>query len=261
MRGVPTSLTFDEHLAALGASGSRLVAAAVATGLDAPVPTCPAWDVRALLAHQTMVHRWAAAVVRGDDPDSVPNQTTIRETVEDLPTYYRDGLAMIGMALRTASDDLAAMTFLNDAPTPRRFWARRQAHETTIHLVDALSAQLGRLPTAAEVLVPPSFAIDGIDELVRGFFTRGKSKLWTGTDEVLVVAPTDADRRWVLRVGERLTVDEGDGPDGSLDGATTLSGTAVELYLGLWNRGDAVVASGDPSALERWGASQRVRWS
>jgi len=258
---VPTSLTFDEHLAALGASGSRLVATAVATGLEAPVPSCPAWNVRALLAHQTMVHRWAAATVRGTDPDEVPNQTTIRETVDDLPTYYRDGLAMIGMALRTAPDDLKAMTFLNDAPPPRQFWVRRQAHETTIHLIDAMSANLGRLPTAAEALVSSAVAVDGIDELVRGFFTRGRSKLWTGTDEVVVVAPTDAERRWVLRVGERLTVDEGNGPDGEIAGATTLSGTAVELYLGLWNRGDAIVASGDGTAVERWRSTQRVSWS
>ena len=42
-----------------------------AAGADAPVPTCPGWTVRDLLAHQGMVHRWATAVVRGDDPAGV----------------------------------------------------------------------------------------------------------------------------------------------------------------------------------------------
>ena len=41
---MPTSLTFDDHLTALDAAGSRLVELAEKAGLDAPVPTCPAWD-------------------------------------------------------------------------------------------------------------------------------------------------------------------------------------------------------------------------
>lgn len=34
------------------------------------------------------------------------------------------------------------------------FWARRQVHETTIHMVDALAAWLGRLPTAPDADLP-----------------------------------------------------------------------------------------------------------
>jgi hypothetical protein len=99
---VGTSLTFDEHVAALEAAGTRLVALAVDAGLDAPVPTCPAWTADALLAHQAMVHRWAAAQVRGDDPAGVPDETTIRTTVTDLPGYYREGHAGLLDALRGA---------------------------------------------------------------------------------------------------------------------------------------------------------------
>ncbi len=274
---MPTSLTFDDHLAALGAAGAHLIEHAEAAGFDAPVPTCPAWDVRALVAHQTMVHRWATAVIRGDDPDAVPNQTTIRATLDDLGAYYRDGLAALGLALRTAPADLAAMTFLNDAPPPRDFWARRQAHETTVHGVDALAASLGRAPTAAEASISPQLAVDGIDELLRGFFTRGRSKLHTGSDEVIVVTTTDAPRRWVLRVGERLTVDTGDGEDvdravdqrddqdvaadPSAPRVSSVTGAAADVYLALWNRGQSadVVTAGDAAA--RWATTQRVRWS
>ena len=45
-----------------------------------------------------------------------------------------------------APDDVEALVFLNDAPAPREFWARRQCHETTMHAVDALAASLGRPP-------------------------------------------------------------------------------------------------------------------
>ena len=184
---MPSSLTFDEHVTALETAGGRLVAFAEDAGMDAPVPTCPAWTADALVAHQAMVHRWATAHVRGDDPATVPNQTEIRTTVADLPGYYREGLAGLTAALRAASPDLDAMTFLNDAGRPREFWARRQAHETTIHMVDAMAAKLGRPPTVDEAEIEPALAVDGIDELVRGFFTRGRSKLYDGSEYTVAV--------------------------------------------------------------------------
>jgi uncharacterized protein (TIGR03083 family) len=257
---MPTSLTLDDHLAALDAAGSRLVELAEKAGLEAPVPTCPAWTAQALLAHQAMVHRWAVANIRGDDANAVPNQTEIRTTVEDLPAYYRDGHAGLLAALRAAPDDLAALTFLNDAPPPREFWARRQAHETTIHMVDALAAALGRLPAAVEVDVDPALAADGIDELLRGFFTRGRSKLFDGEEFAIAVETSDPDRRWVVRVAERLTVDPDDGA-GADDVAATITGSAAEVYLGLWNRGVEFRVAGPAELLDRWRATQRVSWN
>jgi uncharacterized protein (TIGR03083 family) len=256
---MPTTLPFEDHVAALDSAGSRLVELAEKAGLDAPVPTCPAWAVDALVAHQAMVHRWAAAHVRGEDPDGLPNQTDIRTEVTDLPGYYREGHATLVQALRDAPADLVAMTFLKDASAPREFWARRQAHETTIHMVDALAAALGRFPTASEVDVDAALAADGIDELLRGFFTRGRSKLFDGEEYVIAVEALDARRRWVLQVAERLTV----APDGAAgdEGAATITGSAAEVYLALWNRGEEVGVAGRPEVLERWRATQRVGWS
>ena len=125
---MPTSLTFAQHLAVLSAAGPRLAALAADAGPTAPVPTCPAWDANALLAHQAMVHRWATAIVTGTDPDDVPTQTELRSHA-DLAAYYREGLAALVDALSTAPEDLDVMTFLKDPPAPRHFWARRQAHE------------------------------------------------------------------------------------------------------------------------------------
>ena len=100
------------------------------------------------------------------------SQTAIRTTIDDLPGYYLEGHAALLEALRAAPPDLRAMRFLNDAPPPREFWARRQAHETTVHAVDALAAKLGRWPRADETDVEPRSRIDGLDELLRGFFTQ-----------------------------------------------------------------------------------------
>jgi len=258
---MPTSLTLNDHLAALDGAGSRLVELAEKAGLEASVPTCPAWTARALLAHQAMVHRWAAANVRGEDANAVPSQTEIGTTIEDLPAYYREGQAALLGALRAAPADLAAPTFLNDAPPPREFWARRQAHETTIHMVDALAAALGRAPTADEVDIDVALAVDGIDELLRGFFTRGRSKLFDGEEYVFAVEAADADRRWVVRVAERLTVDPDDVSVGADDVAARITGNAAELYLGLWNRGDEFEVAGPPDLLGRWRTTQRISWN
>ena len=63
---MPTLLSLDDHLEALVRRGAALGEAAAAAGLEAKVPTCPAWDVTDLLLHQGMVHRWAAANLRGE---------------------------------------------------------------------------------------------------------------------------------------------------------------------------------------------------
>jgi uncharacterized protein (TIGR03083 family) len=256
---MPTSLTFAEHVDVIGSSGARLADLATVAGAEAPVPTCPDWRVADLVAHQAMVHRWANAHVHGDDPDAVAGEAEILASTDDLIAYYRDGLAALVDALRSARPDIQALTFLNDAPPPREFWARRQAHETTIHMVDALAASLGRMPAADEVGIAPAVAVDGIDELLRGFFTRGRSKLYDGSEYTLAVAPTDVPRRWKLNVAERLTVEPGDPDCDAADAAIT--GSASQLYLALWNRGDETHAVGRADVVERWRATQRVTWN
>jgi uncharacterized protein (TIGR03083 family) len=256
---MPTSLMFAEHVDIIDRSGTRLADLAKAAGAEAPVPTCPDWRVADLVAHQAMVHRWAAAHVRGDDPGAVAGKAEILASTDDRIGYYRDGLAALVDALRSARPDIEALTFLNDAPPPRDFWARRQAHETTIHMVDALAASLGRVPSAEEADVAPAVAVDGIDELLRGFFTRGRSKLYDGSEYTLAVAPTDVPRRWLLNVAERLTVEPGDRPGAAAD--ATITGTAAQAYLALWNRGDEADAVGRADVLERWRATQRVTWN
>ena len=262
---VATSLTFDEHLHVLRASGDRLADIASSVDESTRVPTCPAWTVRKLLAHQTMVHRWATATVTGADPEAVPAQTEIVATVDDILDYYRSGLDLLVNALAEASRDLDVMTFLNDAPAPRHFWARRQAHETTMHMVDALAAALGVPPTADEAAIVPNVAVDGIDELLCGFFTRGRSKLFDGEEFTVLVRPSDGERAWLVQVAERLTTKPVRAADDAIadggDGAVSLAGTAAELYLGLWNRGDEITVSGQPDLLDRWRAVQRITWS
>ena len=106
-------------------------------------------------------------------------------------------------AIEAADEDVRTIVFLNDAPSPRRFWARRQCHETTMHAVDALSASLGRRPVATDSWIDPVLARDGIDELLGGFLTRNHSRLRCEEPTTVLVVPTDADESWRLDVSMR----------------------------------------------------------
>ncbi|HEU4568460.1 MAG TPA: maleylpyruvate isomerase family mycothiol-dependent enzyme [Marmoricola sp.] len=250
-----TSLTFDELGDGIGDGWMVLRDNANRVGFEAPVPTCPGWTVRHLVAHQGMIHRWAASVVCGYDLDT---DAVEREgmTVRDLLTWLDDGAKNLLQALADAPDDLEVWFFLHGAPPPKVAWARRQCHETTMHAVDARSAVLGRRPVAADTWIRPRLAVDGIDELLAGFLPRRSSRLRSATPRTVLVEATDTGDTWTLAVSEDPVVttrDRASTPD------VVLRGTAVQLYLGLWNRGDEI--TGDDEFLEEWRRSVTVTWS
>ena len=255
---MPTLLSIDDHLAALVRSGAALGEAAAAAGLDARVPTCPAWDVTQLVIHQGMVHRWAAANLRGErDHDTSASQAEGKAAAR-LLDWYSQGLAALVDTVRATGEDAKAMVFLRDAPSPRRFWARRQAHETTIHSVDATSAARRRWPTSADVDVAPALATDGIDELLMGFITRGSGPLHAAEPYTVLVRTDDTGHAWTLRISH--------GPIVTTPGETerpqaVFSGTAVQLYLSLWNRADDITSNGRSDLVDQWRRQIRIRWS
>jgi len=243
----------ERHLAGLRTAVDALADHAEAAGLGAAVPTTPDWDVRRLVAHQGLVHRWATGAILGQRID---DDATEREGLQadDPVAWLRSGAARLATTIQEAPDDLDALVFLADAPPARRFWARRQCHETTIHAVDALSADLGRYPRAADTWIDDDLALDGIDELLTGFLPRPISRLRTDDPTTVAVLPDDSERRWLVTVSERPPVTTRGEGDRSAD--VVLVGSAVALYLTLWNRSDEVSADG----LGLWSENVRVSW-
>ena len=113
------------------------------------------------------------------------------------------------------------------------------------------------MPTAAEAAIDLDVALDGIDELLCGFFTRGRSKIFDGTEYDVDVVPTDS--RPAVDGARRRADDRRRGTGG--DAPVRIAGPADAIYLALWNRGDEVEVTGDDGLLDRWRAAQRVRWS
>ena len=246
-------MDIETHVKAIQEHGVALGDAAERAGLDAAVPTCPDWSVRDLVGHQGQVHRWAASYV-------ATGNTEPSNSLEDVPgdaallDWFREGHAGLVDAINRAPADLACWAFL-PAPSPLAFWARRQAHETTIHHVDAESA------AGARIEVDPALAVDGIDELLLGFYSRGRGRLIA--DPALTLGlratdgqPTDA---WTVVIGP-----EGrDVTRGEATGDCVVSGSASDLYQFLWNRRshDGLSVDGDPAVLDLWQEKARITWS
>lgn len=268
----------EEHLAGLRAAVDAFAADVGAAGLEARVPTAPAWTVRKLIAHLGMVHRWAGANLRGE-PSHPPTWNAEGQATDDPVGWLLEGAEALRATLAEAPDDVTARVFLKDAPAPRVFWARRQCHETTIHAVDARAARLGGLPSPADTTIADAVALDGIDEVLTGFITRGSTR-FSGVDPVrLHVTPTGHDREWsvLIRDGAATTTRTGPGAanaartgpgdaagdeDAAGDNETeaVLSGSPVRLYLALWNRTGADAVEDPTGFLEVWRDRVRVRW-
>ena len=272
-----------EHIDALRREGALLADVAAAADLDTPVPTCPRWRLHDLLRHLGGVHRWATvhvAEARRRPLDDAEEAVVMAAPTDDdaLVDWFRDGHAKLVGALEAAPPDLDCWSFL-PAPSGLAFWARRQAHETAIHRADAQSHG----GQAAITPYDPAFAIDGLDEMLLGFAARRRRPRAddpppNAEPVTLGLEATDTGSRWLASIGpERVEVsansgDGGNGPDGDDgDGPTngdpgdadcSVRASASDLYLLLWNRRDrdGLEVAGDPSVLDLWSKTIRVRW-
>jgi uncharacterized protein (TIGR03083 family) len=247
-------MDLDRHLAGVRAALVAFAAHASAAGPGAMVPTTPDWDVRRLVAHQGLVHRWATAMILGEPIDEDAVELEGLEAADQVAWLCAGGERLVSV-LEEAPDDLQTLVFLADAPAPRQFWGRRQCHETTIHAVDALAADLGRYPVAADTWVERDLALDGIDELLTGFLPRPRSRLRTPDPTTVAVLPDDAEERWLVTVSEHPPATRRGAGDEEAD--VVLRGSAVALYLTLWNRSDEVEADG----FGLWADHAGVSWS
>ena len=200
-------------------------AATLATGtLEAPVPACTPWDLRALTWHMGNIHRWARDAMRvgrgAEDAEGGPAERA------PLTSWFREGADALVRSLRSSDPAAECWTF---GPKPRTFafWFRRQAHETAMHAWDAARSQ------GAQGNFELPFALDGIDEVVGMFFPRQVRLQRIGPlSRSLALEPSDAPQtRWVLAT-------DGAGPESTplASAPATIRGPANALLLLLWAR-------------------------
>lgn len=217
----PTVLTVDRYVASLRRDAETLTDVLRAADSATPVPDCPGWTLLDLGRHLASVHRWAQEIVTTGDKAEEPEAPTDPAT---LVAWFVEGADLLATALREVDPVRPTWSF---GPPPRlaSFWPRRQAHETAMHLGDALRA-VGR---ADEAVQPPDLAADGVDEVVTVFFPRqvrfGRTEpLTAGVRLELSDVPGAS---WVLA---------GDGTDPGAAWSATVRGPAYDVLLALWGR-------------------------
>ncbi|MFD4467599.1 maleylpyruvate isomerase N-terminal domain-containing protein [Rhodococcus sp. NPDC058505] len=225
-------MTPDEHVAVLRAEGMRL-AAMPPDALGAPVPTVPGWTLERVIRHTGKVHRWVTGVLAAGPGATLAGSADAPPLPHGpgcLPAY-RESLDALLAELSGSDVDRAAPTLTG--PGTVRFWARRQAHEVTVHRVDAADAvhAAGGRPPAP---VDPRCAADGVDEWARLMLPRavpqipntlhGKSVHLHGTDT--------PDAELLLAFGaDGVRVEAGHGRS-----TVAIRGTAEDLLLTMWRR-------------------------
>lgn len=222
--------------------------------LDAPVPSCPEWDLGKLTRHAGSVHRWVAHLIstRATEPVSprvvdlaLPEQRT------GLPGWLAAGASPLRAAL--ATDPAGAVWTWGEGGTVG-WWARRMLHETTVHRMDA------QLALGLEPEVAPAVAFDGIEEFLGNLpaFALDNIK-GLNTGESLHLHATDGPGEWTIHLTE-------DGFTWSSEhgkATVALRGALTDLLLLVYGRrrphdADRFEAFGDLAVADRWLAATQL---
>jgi hypothetical protein len=124
-----------------------------------------------------------------------------------------------------------------------------------------MGARLGRPARADETWLRDGLALDGIDELLRGFLTRRRQRVHAPEETRVLVRPDRGGLAWLVVVTPdepvattRLDLTDHAGDEGHEvpEADHELVGSPVELYLQLWNRGAAPAEVSDPGSTEAW---------
>lgn len=225
--------------------GDALRSAAATAGPETAVPTCPRWTVRRLLGHVGRVYSWALSAI--DDPSG-------EEVKPDSPPLDWDAL----LPWYRSQHDKLIMTFGTDPSSPAwlpfpRYercvssWARRMAHETAIHRLDAEEASSSHGGT-----FDAEFATDGIDELLAVLVPDNGDWTTNTTTGTALVHTTDVGNTWQIRLlpAQPPQVERPSPAATPPDSDVTVTGTADAVYRALWRRPSAATVAGDATVLK-----------
>jgi uncharacterized protein (TIGR03083 family) len=228
----------------ISSQSEALRAAAVKAGPDAVVPTCPEWTIYTLVGHVARVHSWAEIALRTAPDAERPKPETQPEDWDELLTWSDERVRVLVERLNTTDPDAPAWTFLPDKTAG--FWARRQAHETAIHRLDAEHALGGPVPT---LLFDSEFAADGVDEYLVGTLPHIARRRPIERSGRMLFHAADAGRAWEVRLEAGQPVTVGPVSDSATDEDTTVAGTADALYRAVWGRPSTAVITGEPDLV------------
>jgi uncharacterized protein (TIGR03083 family) len=239
-------MEYGAYIATIRSNIDRLGDAAEAAGLDAPVPSCPAWTVDDLTRHIGNVQRfWAGLVVsRSTDPPDFSAMAATAPGGDARFEWVRSGGQELADVLAATPEDTPMWTFAS--PGTVRFWARRQAHEAVIHRCDAELAN-GELGS-----IDADVAADGVNEYFELFALIPAAKAITGNGETVHFHCTDREVEWLAELTPEGAVLRPEHAKGNV----AVRGPANAMVLAVWNRigpdNPELEIFGDRDLLDRW---------
>jgi uncharacterized protein (TIGR03083 family) len=241
-----TTPAYSELVTAVRREGEGIVTAA-GMGFDADVPACEDWNMTALVRHIGMVFTNVTRIVstrateqpeRGEFPDGEPIEVF---------SHLLDELVA---ALSDCAADTPVWNWAATEPDVALFWARRMAHESSVHRFDAQAAHGVMQPIDSEL------AGDGLDELIDVIanlsYRRDDVTGPTGT----VLLQSSDDGSWCLELEPSLVrrVEVLSEPE------VTVSGTSSALLLASYSRipWTSLEVKGNADLLTQWTTAMNV---
>jgi uncharacterized protein (TIGR03083 family) len=242
-----TTPSYSELVTAVRREGEGILAAA-GMDLDAAVPTCGDWDLSALVQHVSRIYANVARILstRATEAPASRPEVPDGEPVAVL-SHLLDELVA---ALSDCDADTPVWTWPDDAPNVALFWARRMAHESSVHRYDAQASHGVVQPIDAEL------AGDGLDELVDIIAPRvyGRDDVSGPTGSVALQSSDDG--AWCIELEPSAVrrLDVLSAPD------VTVRGTSSALLLASYRRipWTSLEVTGDADLLTRWTTAMKV---
>jgi uncharacterized protein (TIGR03083 family) len=203
---------------------------------DVPVPNCPGWNVRNVIAHVgTAGILWATSMTH-------PRAEAGRAAVRSLVVYPPGrGVEMFPGTIRVFTGMLRShepddpCTYANAffrGPQCFESWAQHGAAELRLHQLDIEDA-LGVARSVTE-----EQALDGLDWSIRVALPAGAA--------LSKESPPPGSLRVTVR-GEDPSLSLGQGEEKAV-----LTGTATDLFSSAWGRGGSVAIGGDRGIVNWW---------
>jgi uncharacterized protein (TIGR03083 family) len=222
--------------------------------LDAPVQSCPEWDLGKLTRHAGSVHRWVAHIITTRATEPVPPRAVdlaLPAQRTGLPAWLAAGASPLRAALAT---DPSTPVWTWGPGNSVGWWGRRVLHETTVHRADA------QLALGLEPEIDPAVAADGIEEFLANLpaFALDNIKGLGDTDSLHLHA-TDGPGEWTIRLtdgGFTWAAEHG-------KAAVAVRGSLTDLLLLVYGRRpahdvDRFEVFGDLAVAERWLAATQL---
>ncbi|MDW4904424.1 maleylpyruvate isomerase N-terminal domain-containing protein [Streptomyces sp. ADMS] len=253
-----TTLAHDRYCDEIAHQVGQL-RAVVTSGADlsATVPTCPDWTLEQLVRHAGGALRWAELLVRTRAEENVDeNEVPLSggpETTGDpaaLDAWLAETGELLVGTLREAGPDAKVWTWGWERSSG--FWARRMAHEITVHRADATLTAGMPYEVAADI------AADAIDEWLQivEFAQRtdphDAAKELRGPGRSIHLHATDTAAEWLVQLTEDGVVWR----RGHEKATVALRGPLTDVMLAFYRRlpldSPRLEVLGDRELLEFW---------